>query len=61
MSDRSDLADAARRTGEALIKARRAAFNAELETLADALGEAGEAQMDTADILERANVPGGTA
>ena len=55
MSDRSDLADAARRTGRALYKARRAAFDAELEALADVLGEAGDAQMDTAEILERAS------
>lgn len=54
MSDRSDLAAQARRTGKALYEARRAAFNAELEALADALGEAGDAQIDTAEILERA-------
>ena len=56
VSDRSELAEAARRCEQALIAARRAAFNAaagELEALADALGEAAAAQADTAEILER--------
>ena len=57
MSDRSELAEAARRCEQALIAARRAAFNAaagELVALADALQEAADAQADTATILERA-------
>ena len=57
MSDRSELAEAARRCEQALIAARRAAFNAELEPLADALEKAANAQADTAEILERVPAP----
>ena len=53
MSDRSELAEAVRRTGLALSEARRAVLAGDTVGLAAALFDAATAQLDTAAILTR--------